>query len=176
MSRRRARGFTLLEILVVMVILSIVATFAVVAIHSPRSLQTANFVEQLKMTLELAREDAILQPQVLGLTFSKERYQFSRYRLTFDPERGIESTWEPINNDPLLTGGPIPAFLQVELTFDKTVKEDTLTPTIVFTANGAITPFTLLTSLDDKSPRYQLSAQQNGDIVLTKLPPVIPAK
>lgn len=176
MQPRRVSGFTLIEILVVMVILGIVATFAVVSIHSPRALQTANFAEQLKMTVELAREDAILQPEVLGLTFSKDRYQFFRYRISFDPDRGIESTWEPITDDPLLRGGPIPDFLQVELTLDKTVKEHALTPTVVFSTNGAITPFTVLTSLDDKSPRYQLSAQQNGDIVLTKLPPVIPAK
>jgi type II secretion system protein H len=176
MELRHGSGFTLIEILVVMVILGVVAAFAVSSFYSPHALRIANFAEQLKMSVELAREEAILQTEPIGLTLGKDRYQFFRYKMTFDPERGLESKWESVDNNPLLKGAIIPSFIRTELSLNKTMKQNIGTPAIVFLDNGSLTPFAVLISHDDRSPRYQLSAQQNGDIVLTKLPLVIPFK
>lgn len=80
MLPKKQYGFTLLEILIVMVIMSIVAGFAVMTISYNRNSQVEQIAKQLKNIITLAEEEAILQSTTLGLAFTQHSFQFYQYQ------------------------------------------------------------------------------------------------
>lgn len=92
-SRVRSLGFTLLEILVVMVIIGIIAAMATLSIGVATSQKgTEKEIERIQDLLALASEEAVLQGREFGLTFYTKGYVFS----TYDPADGH---WKPLGND-----------------------------------------------------------------------------
>jgi len=70
-------GFTLIEILVVILIISIVTSVALLSISRNENRQLETFTKDLVQTLTLAQEQAMLQPAVLGLAIERHTYQFA---------------------------------------------------------------------------------------------------
>jgi len=91
------RGFTLIEILVVMVIVTVITGIAVATM--PMLVTEREFdreAHRLKAVLELASERAIVQAEEIGFTPEGDGYYFSRY----DPlsqrwDKLAESPWQP---------------------------------------------------------------------------------
>lgn len=88
------RGFTLIEILVVMVIIGILVTFATLSV-SNRALSDKLETESQRIAqlLQMASEDAELQGIELGFVYTENGYAF----LTVGPSGG----WVPIASGPL---------------------------------------------------------------------------
>ena len=76
----RQGGFTLLELLVVVVLIALLTTFALLSMPST---STADFqreeAERLFARLELAREEAMLQARSVGLEAGRDGYRFLHY-------------------------------------------------------------------------------------------------
>jgi general secretion pathway protein H len=66
----KSAGFTLIEILIVMVIISIVGAASLLSISRNKNSQMENFARQLTNLITLAQQQAMLQPAVIGMTFS----------------------------------------------------------------------------------------------------------
>lgn len=93
MTPARARGFTLLELLVVMFIIGIIAAMATLSVGSAtRATGTEKEIERLGDLLALASEEAVLQGREFGLTFYAREYEFSAW------DAGAAS-WEPLGAD-----------------------------------------------------------------------------
>jgi len=74
---RAQRGFTLLELMVVLVIVSIILTFVTLtAGGDPRAEQLQRETRRLAALLEMASEEAVLSSQQLAVRFSEEGYEF----------------------------------------------------------------------------------------------------
>lgn len=90
---RRTAGFTLVEILVVMVIIGITLGMASLnAIPSPRQ-DLENEAKRLTLLLQLARDEAIVRNREVAFEATPERYRFIVRN---------DTGWTPMNQDDLL--------------------------------------------------------------------------
>jgi len=90
---RRAGGFTLVEIMVVMVIIGItLGMVSLNAIPSPRQ-DLQKEAQRLALLLQLARDEAIVRNRLVTFEATPERYNFLVRN---------ETRWDPITTDDLL--------------------------------------------------------------------------
>jgi general secretion pathway protein H len=90
----KARGFTLIEILfVIAIVATLVGTVAINLTGRDRERNLQTEAQRLALLIELARDEAQLQNQELGLRIDGDRYHFLRYN-------DRESAWEAIEYPP----------------------------------------------------------------------------
>lgn len=90
---RARRGFTLIEVMVVMVIMGIVlGLVSLNAIPSPRQNLEAE-AQRLALLLQLARDEAIVRNRLVAFEADTQRYRFLVRN---------EAVWEPVTRDDLL--------------------------------------------------------------------------
>ena len=135
----RSRGFTLLEVLVVVIIIGVVISFAVLSINSDDNTLDEE-ARRLQALINLTGQEAVLQSKELALQFNEDGYEF----LAFDGEK-----WQPIADDEILRPRVLPDYVAVgyepegqKLTLGDKDDEDT-PPRIFFLSSGEMTPFRL---------------------------------
>lgn len=166
--KNKHAGFTLLELLIVIFIIGIATT--VISLrssgqHGYRELQS--FAEILKAQMQVAREQAIVQMSVIGLTFQSNNYEFYQYN------KMAEQQWMPLaNTDNFWKIYSIPTFIQLDFlqnetnNFNKNSSKQIQTPQIIFSPSGEITPFTLTLANKKISPHFKLISNGVGSLVL----------
>lgn len=88
-----ARGFTLVEIMVVMVIIGItLGLVSLNAIPSPRQ-DLQKEAQRIALLLQLARDEAIVRNRLIAFEANSERYRFLVRN---------ETGWDPVTKDDLL--------------------------------------------------------------------------
>ena len=108
-----ARGFTLIEVLVVVVIVGIVSglvLFSFGVLGDDRSLQRE--ARRLSSLVELASEEALMQGRDFGLEFTRTGYRF----LEHDP---LTTGWYEIVGDELLRPRTLEEPLELELVLEE---------------------------------------------------------
>jgi len=103
---KKYAGFTLLELLAVIVIIGIIISFASLSIGQNSSRIVQDEAERLHGLIQLAGEEAVLQGRELALEFDHDRYRFL--------ELGKED-WQPVEEDDLLRERPLPEAVELEL-------------------------------------------------------------
>ncbi|TAK75190.1 MAG: type II secretion system protein GspH [Gammaproteobacteria bacterium] len=132
------RGYTLIEILIVLFITSIVTSVALLSLHRNENKQVESLANELTQMLTLAEEQAMLQPSVLGLTIGADRFQFTRLQ---------KDRWVPVEEH------AIPEGMQLRLEGE-----------VIISMNGDITPFTLYVGKKGEKPRYAVRGDVDGTI------------
>lgn len=140
-SRQRVSGFTLIEILVVLVVVSMLvalATFTLGGNSLRRDLD--NEVEQLFLLMQTVSEQAVLNNTEFGLVIEEEQYRF----LAFDQQAG---SWKP-PGERLYRQRPVPEWLVVTRYIESDAprlasEEDQPVPDVVMFSSGETTPFEL---------------------------------
>ena len=102
-ARQRERGFTLVEIMIVMVIIGItLGMVSLNAIPSPQQ-NLQKEAQRLALLLQLARDEAIVRNRLVAFEADGERYRFLvRNETRWDPVVGDDLLRErPFNNAPV---------------------------------------------------------------------------
>lgn len=157
-------GYTLIEILIVLFIISIVTTVALLSIGYNENKQMESFANEVKEILTLAEEQALLTPNVLGLSFDEHVFQFARLSFSNDKKKWL------LLEDSILGKHAIPENIQIRIevgnTFLKTNhdEEGPINPQIVISTNGDITPFTIYVGKKGSKPRYAIIGDADGNV------------
>lgn len=157
-KQRSVSGYTLVEVLVVLFIISIVTSVALLSIRRNDNKEMETFAHEVTQILSLAEEQAMLTPSVLGLSFDKEFFQFASLEKTKD---GKKTTWAPLA-DTILGTHPIPRNVEVRVSVaNQNPKSNSR---IVISTNGEVTPFTIYIGKPGQKPRYAISGHADGTV------------
>lgn len=159
-----ARGYTLIEILIVLFIISIVTSVALLSISRSQNRQIESFANELTQLLSLAEEQAMLQPNVLGLSIKDDALQFASYQAATDKKKSV---WLPLANS-LLSKHSVPNDVDVSIHVNGAKvsddEEKNPNPPIVISTNGDMTPFTIYIGKKGEKPRYMIRGETDGKI------------
>ena len=185
--RLRQHGFTLIEILAVLIIIGVVTALAVISIRSlgGRSDQ-GQAATRLAGLIELASENARMENRQYGLVVKSTHYQFVRFG---------SNQWIPVADDPVLKGRDLPDGMTMSVSVQNPVKlphpttagsaasaaaaasagpgsgmdntrqdeQNPLQPQIAILSTGEMTPFTLRLTMPDHTT-YVLRGDGNGQV------------
>ncbi|MFA9438270.1 prepilin-type N-terminal cleavage/methylation domain-containing protein [Uliginosibacterium sp. sgz301328] len=98
-ARRGARGFTLIEVMVVLIIISVMATVTAISIEGMQKREAQHEVDRLRRVLEIAAETATVRGSPLAVDFLPNGYRFSaldtsgEWHLLFNPQTLRQRPW-----------------------------------------------------------------------------------
>ena len=155
------QGYTLIEILVVLFIISIVTSIALLTISHNENKQLATFAQDFTQLFMLAEEQAIAQSTILGLAINHQSFQFVSYQLM----QGEKNNYLPLQG--LLGPHRLPHDIQVSLIANHQavlLGAQPTHPQVMILANGEITPFTFYIGIPGKPAHYAIHGDVEGNI------------
>lgn len=170
LSRARAssRGFSLLELLVVVAIIGIVVGTVVLSmgvVGSDREIEREAL--RLRSLLDLLREEALMQTRDYGVLFSASGYRFYVY----DYQR---LTWVEPGGDALLREHELPPRLELALRVEERelvlrpsleeIDDKTPEPQVMVLSSGEITPFSAEVARAAADGHYAVTAGLDGKL------------
>lgn len=172
-SARPARGFTMIELMVVILLVGLLVSFAVLSVGGPsaRDVQHKE-ARRILARMDLAREEAVMQARSLGVRFERDGYLF--YGIGEGQWRMLEQGGlldphelpEPVAIDVEIDGLEVELFGDDETAAegsgdDEDDDEEAVRPQIFFLAGGEIVPdFTIRVLSEDTDTEYRI---QPGD-------------
>ena len=165
-------GFTLLELMVVLVLVGIIFSFAVLSIGGDDVAEAMEReTRRLETLITMAGEEAVLRSEEVAIHFSEDGYTF-----LFLQADG----WQEPENDPLLRARTLPAGIRMRLEVEgdpprlvksdkdkEKEKNDTKerpVPQVFILSSGEMTPFAVTLESDESRLRYHLSASLMGEL------------
>lgn len=160
-SGNKIRGFTLIEILVVLLIVSIMS--GVVLVKLPGFAQTADFdaeSRRLKILLDLVREESIVQASEFGFKPTPSGYAFFIYNE--GAQKWFEYEQAPFR--PRTLPGEIALDLSIEgERLSLSIAREGSVPPLLLLSSGEVTPFTL-TIFKGREIQRSMGSDGYGDI------------
>lgn len=158
---RNSQGFTLIEILIVLVIIGITLGFAVLAFGDfGEERRIIFFAEQLNNSLKLAQQQAILETSTMGLRIDNTSYQIVKFQ---DP-----AGWNYKNTKGIFKNVLFPRNTVLNIKTDNKIPNGV--PAIVIDPSGDMTPFTLYFGSTHTPVIVTITGKHNGSLNLIKVP------
>lgn len=159
MCYRVQKGFTLLELMVSIVIIGIILSFAVLSIgDGGQSRRLEQEVQQLVALLTLASQEAILQGKDIGIAFTQHQYSFYLWQ---------NQDWQLLTQDDLFHPRELSVDLQINLFVEGEEVvicevESTCKPHLLLLSSGELIPFELTFTVVGSALTYVLEGTLNS--------------
>lgn len=154
--KNNSNGFTLIEILVVIVIVGITLSFALLAFGdfgSQRRIRVA--AEQFINYVNFVQQQAILETATLGIMFNQNTYQVVK----FQPPK----TWQAMPKKSVFHLQHFPSDAIIRLDSHSTINN---TPSIIINASGDMSPFKLNVGSSKNNTIAVIRGESNGELVM----------
>ena len=176
-------GFSLLEIMVVVVIIGILVSIFTLSVGSFAENETEEHARRLEALIRLASEEAAIQGREIGLRFYQHGYEFSGRVLSVDEKGQQEWLWVPLDNDRLLLPRNLSEDFAIELQLDgketelefqrsEPKKDKPYLPQVfVFSSGEIVPPFnaTIRRVFSDEQLTLSVSADSKLEIMANEL-------
>ena len=151
---RPQAGFTLLEILVVMVLIAIIAGMVGVNLRHDPAAAVREEAQRLALLLQTAQEEAILQGTLFAISMEPTRYQFLRL-----DDNGVMKN---INTDALLHQRELPNDVKIVNVLIDGADSGQDKKGFILTPLGDLPNFSIV--LEDNGYRWQVEGFADGSI------------
>jgi general secretion pathway protein H len=187
-AARAARGFTLLELMIVVFVIGLVTAGVVISFSGGRrDEQLERESERLDALFDYVREQAELQTRDYGFRINTRGYSFVVYDV-------LANQWRPAEEDDALRERPFPEGIETEVVVEgrkvvlETRKKDVedFMPHVMIFSNGDISSFEVILwreGTDERKDRSRIYSDESGNIKLLqpgeveeKSPPVRAAR
>lgn len=164
MPSRLQKGFTLIEILVVIVLLGIILTVAMISIGNTQSGKLKEDMRRLLQIMRLAHEEAITNQQTLAMKFSAHGYALQRY-----DEKG--KIWVSVTDPDFFRARKLDEDYKIRLLQDglSVSLTDKDSGKVLMYSSGEMTPFELDIGLPDSHINYHMSGDLMGKLTIKNL-------
>ena len=164
----RARGFTLLEILIVLVIIAVMTTVAVLSIGvlgGDRGLEDEG--DRFTDVVATASQQAELEGRDYGIWIGPGRYQVYAFSVT-------KQLWEMLPDDRMYEEHELPSGVTLDLQIegrpvaiglDKPTEPRV--PQVFLFASGDAAPYRLSLTRDSSEAKWQVDGQADGTLIVT---------
>lgn len=158
MAKSKSRGFTLIELMVVMFIIAIIIAVAVVALGDMGRSRKAKYIaEEIQTAIQSAQQTAIIQPTTIVFRLKNDSYQFRELKMISTANGNLEYHWQTLQ-DSIENNNQLPFYIYARFNG----KENS----IIINSSGAISAFTLDIGVKGESRYYQLRSNGSGHIAL----------
>ena len=157
----RCKGFTLLELLVALVLVGIILSFATLSLDTGEDRKIKQEADRIYNLIKLAQEESILNDRMLVLNINTAGYQFALLKL--NAENKYEET---ALVDPVFRAREFADFVQLIINIEdsefnlKTDNEEASVIKIYIFSSGELTPFQIELPASDK--KYRISGSLQG--------------
>jgi general secretion pathway protein H len=164
-ARASAAGFTLIEIMVVVVIIALISTGVILSVNlTGRDNELEKESNRLLALVNYTREQAELQTREYGILFQEDSYEF----VSYDPRRAL---WRGVFEDDALRQRKLPDGLDIKLIVEgrpvvlqrpKDSKDKT--PQVMLFSTGDISSFEVTIERDAGVHSVSLAPNDKGDV------------
>jgi general secretion pathway protein H len=157
------KGFTLIEILVVMAIIAIILSFVTLSMGNSLAREMEREAQKLTYILKLAYQESVMKSQEIGVFFKQNSYEF--YRLHDDK-------WQAIHNDAVFRSHTVNPTIQMTLFISGQkvdINKTTDFPQLLILSSGELSSFEILWTSDiDARLHYRITGTIVGKITLNQ--------
>jgi general secretion pathway protein H len=161
---RHNRGFTLIEVAVVMLVIVIVLGIVSVNLEPDRDSIVRDEANRLALLLQTAQQESILQGKVIAVIVERQGYYF----LVMDDK----SEFKPLSQDDVLYPRPLPSDIAIT-SVDIDGAPDTEKPRLILLPTGELSVFTV--TLSRGTTRWLVKGELTGEIT-AQIAPAAPGK